>query len=148
MDFKVCGSRGGVTAIQLDVKLAGGVPLHVIEEALDQAYEGRSEILDTMEAALLPQTAFHATSASALAGGGGSSISGGGGGDDVRPTGNLNSRHRKSSRRRGRHDGGAGGHADSFRRFLQHELVDFEDIPSRTGLDASSTPSGPRVSSK
>ena len=27
MDFKVCGSRAGVTAIQLDVKLAGGVPV-------------------------------------------------------------------------------------------------------------------------
>ena len=36
MDFKVCGSRSGVTAIQLDVKLAGGIPLHIIEEALDQ----------------------------------------------------------------------------------------------------------------
>ena len=32
MDFKVAGTRDGVTAVQLDVKLAGGVPLEILCE--------------------------------------------------------------------------------------------------------------------
>jgi polyribonucleotide nucleotidyltransferase len=49
MDFKVAGSRKGVTAVQLDVKLQGGVPLHVLEEAIDLAATARNTILDAME---------------------------------------------------------------------------------------------------
>jgi polyribonucleotide nucleotidyltransferase len=49
MDFKVAGSRHGVTAIQLDVKLAGGVPLSILVEALQLAKEGRIEVLHAME---------------------------------------------------------------------------------------------------
>ena len=37
MDFKVAGSKLGVTAIQLDVKLPMGVPLMALEEALERA---------------------------------------------------------------------------------------------------------------
>jgi polyribonucleotide nucleotidyltransferase len=48
MDFKIAGSAAGVTAIQLDVKLEGGVPLFMLEEALDVAREGRAEILEVM----------------------------------------------------------------------------------------------------
>jgi len=52
MDFKVSGSRHGVTAIQLDVKLAGGVPLSILEDGLEVALTARCSILDTMEAEL------------------------------------------------------------------------------------------------
>ena len=52
MDFKIAGSSQGVTAIQLDVKLAGGVPLAVLFQALDMAREGRTEILDIMHRAV------------------------------------------------------------------------------------------------
>ena len=37
MDFKVAGTKLGVTAIQLDVKLPMGVPLMALEEALERA---------------------------------------------------------------------------------------------------------------
>jgi polyribonucleotide nucleotidyltransferase len=43
MDFKVCGTRKGVTAIQMDIKLAG-----LSRDALEQAREGRVFILDKM----------------------------------------------------------------------------------------------------
>ena len=49
MDFKIAGSRLGVTAIQLDVKLPG-VPLHILCEALAPAQHARCHILDCMEA--------------------------------------------------------------------------------------------------
>ncbi|MEK7120972.1 MAG: polyribonucleotide nucleotidyltransferase [Patescibacteria group bacterium] len=49
MDFKVAGTRGGITAIQLDIKLAG-VPIKVLEEALTKARIAREEILDVIEA--------------------------------------------------------------------------------------------------
>jgi len=48
MDFKIAGSVAGVTAMQLDVKLVGGVPLSVLADALDLAREGRLQILDIM----------------------------------------------------------------------------------------------------
>ena len=51
MDFKVAGTRAGVTALQLDVKLAGGVPLAMICEALDAAASARAQVLDVMEVA-------------------------------------------------------------------------------------------------
>ena len=51
MDFKVAGSRNGVTAIQMDIKL-DGLPTEVLTRALDQARRGRLHILDKMDAAL------------------------------------------------------------------------------------------------
>ena len=47
MDFKVTGSKDGITAMQMDVKL-GGISLNVLKEALYQAKEGRSHIIDIM----------------------------------------------------------------------------------------------------
>jgi polyribonucleotide nucleotidyltransferase len=51
MDFKVAGSREGVTAIQMDTKISG-LPWAVVEDALAQAYRGRIYIMDKMLAAL------------------------------------------------------------------------------------------------
>ena len=48
MDFKVAGTRAGVTAIQLDIKL-DGIPLAVLVEALAGAKKARLEILDVIE---------------------------------------------------------------------------------------------------
>ncbi|KAM6572349.1 hypothetical protein CsatA_016429 [Cannabis sativa] len=48
MDFKVAGTRKGVTAIQLDIKPAG-IPLDIICESLEYALKGRIQILDHME---------------------------------------------------------------------------------------------------
>ncbi|XP_002976027.2 polyribonucleotide nucleotidyltransferase 2, mitochondrial isoform X2 [Selaginella moellendorffii] len=48
MDFKIAGTKKGVTAIQLDIKLPG-VPLHILCEALEPAYVARKKILDLME---------------------------------------------------------------------------------------------------
>ncbi len=48
MDFKVAGTRNGVTAIQLDVKV-DGVPVKILGEAMRQAKNARYTILDTIE---------------------------------------------------------------------------------------------------
>ena len=48
MDFKVAGTREGVTAIQLDVKV-DGVPIKILGEAMRQSKKARIEILDTIE---------------------------------------------------------------------------------------------------
>jgi len=48
MDFKVTGTRTGVTAWQMDVKIAG-ITLEVMAEALEKARKGRLHILDAME---------------------------------------------------------------------------------------------------
>jgi len=48
IDFKVAGTRGGITALQLDIKIEG-LPFGVIRQAFDQAREGRFLILDTMD---------------------------------------------------------------------------------------------------
>ena len=48
MDFKVAGTRAGVTAIQLDIKL-DGIPLAVLTEALQGAKAARAQILDVIE---------------------------------------------------------------------------------------------------
>jgi polyribonucleotide nucleotidyltransferase len=48
MDFKIAGTRNGVTAIQLDVKV-DGVPIKILGEAMLQAKKARAEILDTIE---------------------------------------------------------------------------------------------------
>ena len=50
MDFKVAGTRQGVTALQMDNK-AGGITREILESALNQARKARMEILDKMEAA-------------------------------------------------------------------------------------------------
>ncbi|OPX86234.1 MAG: Polyribonucleotide nucleotidyltransferase [Pelotomaculum sp. PtaB.Bin104] len=47
MDFKVAGTSNGVTALQMDIKIAG-IPGEVFESALAQAYEGRMHILGKM----------------------------------------------------------------------------------------------------
>ena len=51
MDFKVAGTRKGVTALQMDNKV-GGLPREVLKEALLQAREARLKILDLMETVL------------------------------------------------------------------------------------------------
>ncbi len=52
MDFKVAGSRDGVTAIQMDIKIAG-IPAEVMRQALEAARTARLFILDAM-AQVLP----------------------------------------------------------------------------------------------
>ncbi|MCX6754930.1 MAG: polyribonucleotide nucleotidyltransferase [Candidatus Nomurabacteria bacterium] len=48
MDFKVAGTREGITAIQLDVKV-DGVPIKILSEAMAQSKKARLTILDTIE---------------------------------------------------------------------------------------------------
>ncbi len=47
MDFKVAGTRDGITAIQMDIKVAG-ITTQIMREALAQARDGRMHILDKM----------------------------------------------------------------------------------------------------
>lgn len=49
LDFKVAGSKEGITAMQMDIKL-GGIRLEVLKEALYQAKEARAHIIDIMMA--------------------------------------------------------------------------------------------------
>ncbi|MBV8714019.1 MAG: polyribonucleotide nucleotidyltransferase [Chloroflexi bacterium] len=51
MDFKVTGTREGITAIQMDIKVAG-LTEEILKNALAQAREGRLFILDKMEAVI------------------------------------------------------------------------------------------------
>jgi len=51
MDFKVAGTRQGITAIQLDLKI-DGIDLGLLNQCLSQAKEARAIILDKMAAAL------------------------------------------------------------------------------------------------
>jgi polyribonucleotide nucleotidyltransferase len=51
MDFKVCGTRNGITGIQLDLK-ARGLWFDEIKETFEQARIGRIEIIEQMEASL------------------------------------------------------------------------------------------------
>ena len=48
MDFKVAGTREGITAIQMDVKV-DGIPIAILEEALEKAKQARCSILDVIE---------------------------------------------------------------------------------------------------
>ena len=48
MDFKVAGTRKGITALQMDIKIKG-VTREVLKEALDKAHKARMKILDVME---------------------------------------------------------------------------------------------------
>ena len=51
MDFKVAGTREGITALQMDIKIAG-ISYEIMTEALEQAKEARLQILDTIAAAI------------------------------------------------------------------------------------------------
>ena len=51
MDFKVCGTRDGVTGFQLDLKIQG-LPFDIAKEAVKQVTEARMKILGTMEEAM------------------------------------------------------------------------------------------------
>jgi polyribonucleotide nucleotidyltransferase len=48
MDFKVAGTRKGITALQMDIKIMGITP-QIMREALEQARRGRLFLLDTMD---------------------------------------------------------------------------------------------------
>ncbi|HCR04737.1 MAG TPA: polyribonucleotide nucleotidyltransferase [Gemmatimonadetes bacterium] len=51
MDFKVAGTRQGVTSIQMDIKVEG-LTFEIIQEALERANKGRMHILDIMDHAM------------------------------------------------------------------------------------------------
>jgi len=51
MDFKVCGTKDGVTALQMDIKI-GGITPALMHQALEQAKAGRLHILGCMQKAL------------------------------------------------------------------------------------------------
>jgi polyribonucleotide nucleotidyltransferase len=62
MDFKVAGTREGVTALQMDIKVKG-LPYDILSQALEQARQGRLFILDKMAEAIAesrPQLSPHA----------------------------------------------------------------------------------------
>ncbi|HEY74221.1 MAG: polyribonucleotide nucleotidyltransferase [Anaerolineaceae bacterium 4572_32.2] len=51
MDFKVAGTREGITALQMDIKVAG-LSYEILAEALEQANQARMQILDVIETAI------------------------------------------------------------------------------------------------
>jgi polyribonucleotide nucleotidyltransferase len=51
MDFKVAGTRKGITALQMDIKI-GGLTREILQQAMDQARRGRLFLLDKMDEAL------------------------------------------------------------------------------------------------
>jgi polyribonucleotide nucleotidyltransferase len=51
MDFKVAGTKAGITSFQMDIKI-GGISFDIMERALEQAKEGRLHILDVMNSTL------------------------------------------------------------------------------------------------
>ena len=51
MDFKVAGTKNGICALQMDIKIKG-VTREVLKEALDKAHKARMQILDVMEATI------------------------------------------------------------------------------------------------
>src|SRR5260370_7274796 len=51
MDFKVAGTRAGITALQMDIKVLG-ISIGMMREALAQAKKARLEILDIMDKTL------------------------------------------------------------------------------------------------
>jgi len=60
MDFKVAGTRAGITALQMDIKI-GGITAEIFARALEQARVGRLFILDRMAEALAqPRTSISA----------------------------------------------------------------------------------------
>src|SRR5512135_757132 len=51
MDFKVAGTRDGITAFQMDIKTQG-ISMEILEKAVHQAREGRMHILGVMDTAI------------------------------------------------------------------------------------------------
>ena len=51
MDFKVAGTRNGITSLQMDIKITG-ITFEIMQQALEQAKSGREKILDEMNKAL------------------------------------------------------------------------------------------------
>ncbi len=51
MDFKVAGTKDGITSLQMDIKITG-ITFEIMEQALDQAKDGRAIILQEMNKAL------------------------------------------------------------------------------------------------
>ena len=51
MDFKVAGSRKGITALQMDIKVSG-LSRQILEQALEQAHRARNQLLDAMQTAI------------------------------------------------------------------------------------------------
>ncbi len=51
MDFKVAGTRNGITALQMDIKI-GGLTREILQQAMEQARRGRIFLLDKMDAVL------------------------------------------------------------------------------------------------
>ena len=51
MDFKVAGTKSGITSLQMDIKIEG-ITFEIMEKALDQAKSGREHILREMDKAL------------------------------------------------------------------------------------------------
>jgi len=56
MDFKVAGTKNGITALQMDIKISG-ITKEILQEALTQAKKARFEILENMKSAIdMPRT--------------------------------------------------------------------------------------------
>ena len=51
MDFKICGTREGITGFQLDLKI-NGLPADVMRESIAQSFDARMKILDAMAEAM------------------------------------------------------------------------------------------------
>lgn len=47
MDFKIAGTKKGITALQADIKIPG-LPLKIVMEAIQRATEAKSTIIDIM----------------------------------------------------------------------------------------------------
>jgi len=52
MDFKVAGTRNGITSLQMDIKLKRGLNHEILSAALEKARAARNKILDVMESAM------------------------------------------------------------------------------------------------
>ena len=52
MDFKVAGTKDGITALQMDIKIQG-ITEQILTEALDQAKKARMEILEELTTTIL-----------------------------------------------------------------------------------------------
>lgn len=51
MDFKLAGTKKGITAVQADVKISG-LPLKIVMEALQQGHDAKSKIIEIMNTAI------------------------------------------------------------------------------------------------
>ncbi|HMR63430.1 MAG TPA: polyribonucleotide nucleotidyltransferase [Anaerolineae bacterium] len=65
MDFKVAGTREGITALQMDIKISG-LRWDILEQALAQALEARLHILDKMAETLQESRGYHSQYAPAI----------------------------------------------------------------------------------